>query len=98
MTILASRPLMHLHLWPSEVFMGPEPFVSADEAARFLAINCRYVLALARKGIAGAYGLGTGIKTKNLSVPVLGTRGCGCGQKQRSKNAEMRDPASGSPR
>jgi hypothetical protein len=38
----------------------PEPFVSADEAARFLSVKRRYVLELARSGMAGAYGLGTG--------------------------------------
>ena len=38
----------------------PEPFVSADVAADFLGINRRFLLALARKGIAGAYALGTG--------------------------------------
>ena len=39
---------------------GPEPFVSADEAARFLSVTRRYVLELARRGIHGAYPLGTG--------------------------------------
>jgi hypothetical protein len=38
----------------------PEPFVSASEAARFLGVNRRLLLALARKGIAGAYPIGTG--------------------------------------
>src|SRR5271165_5080482 len=38
----------------------PEPFVSAEEAARFLSIKRRYLLTLARRGIAGAYALGTG--------------------------------------
>lgn len=38
----------------------PEPFVSADAAARFLGINRRLLLAMARKGIAGAYAIGTG--------------------------------------
>jgi len=41
-----------------------EPFVSAEEAARFLSIKRRYLLALARRGIAGAYALGTGMKRK----------------------------------
>ena len=40
--------------------MTPEPFVSAAEAARFLGINRRMLLALARRGIAGAYAIGTG--------------------------------------
>ena len=38
----------------------PEPFVSADEAARFLSVKRRYLLAFARRGIAGAYAIGTG--------------------------------------
>jgi hypothetical protein len=42
--------------------MNPEPFVSAEEAAHFLSIKRRYLLALARKGIAGAYALGTGVR------------------------------------
>jgi hypothetical protein len=42
----------------------PEPFVSADEAAEFLCVKRRYLLELARRGIAGAYALGTGSKRK----------------------------------
>jgi hypothetical protein len=41
-----------------------EPFVAADEAARFLGITRRFLLALARKGMAGAYPLGTGQERK----------------------------------
>jgi hypothetical protein len=41
-----------------------ERFVSADEAAVFLAISRRYLLALARRGLAGAYALGTGTRRK----------------------------------
>ena len=37
-----------------------EPFVSASEAARFLSIDRRFLLSLARRGIAGSYALGTG--------------------------------------
>ena len=44
--------------------MIPEPFVSAETAASFLAIKRRYLLELARRGIAGAYALGTGTKRK----------------------------------
>ncbi len=44
--------------------MTREPFVSAQEAAGFLAINRRYLLVLARKGIAGAYALGTGTRRR----------------------------------
>src|SRR5215831_18570336 len=46
------------------VAVAPEPFVSADEAARFLGVKRRYLLELARRGIVGAYPLGTGRKRK----------------------------------
>ena len=42
----------------------PEPFVSADQAAKFLSIKRRFLLALARGGITGAYALGTGNRRK----------------------------------
>jgi hypothetical protein len=45
-------------------FTEPEPFVSADAAAHFLSINRRYLLALARRGIPGAYAIGTGTLRK----------------------------------
>jgi hypothetical protein len=41
-----------------------EPFVSADQAAQFLCVKRRYLLELARRGIVGAYPLGTGRKRK----------------------------------
>jgi hypothetical protein len=47
-----------------QVPVTPEPFVSADEAAQFLCVKRRYLLELARRGIAGAYALGTGGKRK----------------------------------
>ena len=40
--------------------LSQEPFVSADEAAKFLGIKRRFLLSLARQGIVGAYALGTG--------------------------------------
>ncbi len=43
---------------------APEPFVSAEEAARFLSVDRRYLLALARNGVIGAYALGTGTQRK----------------------------------
>jgi len=46
------------------VLLTPEPFVSADEAAQFLCVKRRYLLELARRGIAGAYAHGTGGKRK----------------------------------
>jgi len=47
-----------------QVAVTPEPFVSADEAAQFLCVKRRYLLELARRGITGAYALGTGSKRK----------------------------------
>jgi len=49
---------------PRQVAVTPEPFVSSDEAAQFLCVKRRYLLELARRGIAGAYPLGTGGKRK----------------------------------
>ena len=40
--------------------MSPEPYVSAEAAAQFLGVPRRFLLSLARRGIAGAYALGTG--------------------------------------
>jgi hypothetical protein len=48
----------------ASVPVTPEPFVSADEAAQFLCVKRRYLLELARRGIAGAYALGAGSKRK----------------------------------
>jgi hypothetical protein len=48
----------------ASVRVAPEPFVSADEAAQFLCIKRRQLLELARRGIAGAFALGTGSKRK----------------------------------
>jgi len=47
-----------------QISQPPEPFVSANEAAQFLGVKRRYLLELARRGIAGAYPLGTGGKRK----------------------------------
>ena len=41
-------------------YVTPEPFVSADEAAKFLSVDRRFLLVLARRGIGGAYPIGTG--------------------------------------
>ena len=40
--------------------MMPEPFVSAQDAAKFIGISRRFLTELARRGIAGAYPIGTG--------------------------------------
>jgi len=37
-----------------------EPFVPAQEAAKFIEISRRFLIELARRGIAGAYPIGTG--------------------------------------
>lgn len=57
------HPLLRANSRPvslGEVHSTPEPFVSADEAARFLSLTRRSLLALARRGMSGAYALGTG--------------------------------------
>ena len=63
------RPLWHTksnvhcskeRMMEGEMTLNQEPFVSADEAAKFLGIKRRFLLSLARRGIAGAYALGTG--------------------------------------
>jgi hypothetical protein len=41
-----------------------EPFVSAEQAAQFLCVKRRFLFELARRGIAGAYALGTGTNRK----------------------------------
>jgi len=60
---------------------GPEPFASADQAARFLAVKRRFLLELARQGIAGAYPVGTGqqrrtwvFRLSELSAAIAGRR------------------------
>jgi hypothetical protein len=61
--LMAERRTLHI-VSPSEGALGviraPEPFVSAEEAARFLSVKRRQLLALARSGLVGAYPLGTG--------------------------------------
>jgi hypothetical protein len=46
----------------------PEPFVSAEVAAKFIGKSRRFLLALARQGIGGAYALGTGLRMRNVWV------------------------------
>jgi hypothetical protein len=58
-----------------------EPFVSADVAAKFLSVKRRYVLELARRGISGAYALGTG-KQRKLWVFRLSELANAVGSKQ----------------
>jgi hypothetical protein len=41
-----------------------EPFTSADDTAKFLCISRKHLLVMARKGMHGAYPLGTGTKRK----------------------------------
>jgi hypothetical protein len=40
--------------------MNSEPYVSATEAAKFLSVERRFLLSLARKGLKGSYPIGTG--------------------------------------
>ena len=77
--------------------MTPEPFVSAEKAADFLDISRRYLLSLARKGIAGAYPLDGQAKRKvwrfRLSELVEAIA-----KTMIHKSNKLCDPASGSPR
>ena len=77
--------------------MTPEPFVSAEQAAQFLSIKRRYLLALARKGIAGAYALGTGTVRK-IWVFRLSELAAAIAKNTDPKTRNVCDPASGSPR
>ncbi len=56
--------------------MAPEPFVSAQEAAKFVGISRRFLIELARRGISGAYPIGTGELRKDVGLPSFGTRHC----------------------
>jgi hypothetical protein len=42
----------------------PEPFVSAEEAVKFVPVTRRHLLALARRGITGAYPLDSQARRK----------------------------------
>ena len=79
----------------------PERFASAEEAARFLSVTRRYVLELARRGIAGAYPLGTGSKRK-VWVFRLSELAAAVVHKEAStpihKIRKLCDPSPGSPR
>ena len=66
-SVLDERRTLHV-VGPSQIAFdtvnAPEPFVSAGEAARFLAVKRRQLLAMARRGLSGAYPLGTGTLRK----------------------------------
>jgi len=48
-----------------------EAFVPADIAATHVGLKRRFLLSLARQGIAGAYPLGTGLRQRNTWVFLL---------------------------
>jgi hypothetical protein len=77
--------------------MTPEPFVSAEEAVKFVPVRRRHLLALARKGISGAYSIDPKAKRKvwifRLSELIAAIANSGI-----HKNEKVCDPASGSPR
>ena len=75
-----------------------EPFVSANDAAKFLSIDRRFLLSLARRGIAGAYPLGTG-KCRKMWVFRLSELAAAIARNADPQNAKtMRSSGSGSPR
>jgi hypothetical protein len=77
--------------------MTPEPFVSAEQAAQFLSIKRRYLLALARKGIAGAYPLNPAAKRRTF-IFRLSELTAAIAKTVIPNLSEVCDPASGSPR
>lgn len=77
--------------------MAPEPFVSAEEAVKFVPVKRRYLLALARKGIAGAYPLDPKAKRK-VWIFRLSELLEAIAKRVIPKTDKLCDPASGSPR
>jgi len=77
--------------------MTPEHFVSAEKAADFLDISRRYLLSLARKGIAGAYPLDGRAKRKVWRFRLCELADA-ISKTAIRKNGKVCDPASGSPR
>jgi hypothetical protein len=79
-----------------------EPFVPADVAAKALGIKRRFWLDLARKGIAGAYPLGSGDFRKTWIFLLSEIREAITGQKTRTGSAQTPEKGvtirSGSPR
>ena len=63
--------------------MTPEPFVPADVAAEFLGVKRRFLLSMARRGIAGAYALGTGDLSKTWVFRLSELAAAIAGRKQR---------------
>ncbi len=47
-----------------EVVVPIEPFTSAEDTAKFLCVSRRHLLVMARRGMRGAYSLGTGTQRK----------------------------------
>jgi hypothetical protein len=79
-----------------------ESFVSAEEAATFLSISRRYLLALARRGIAGAYALDPNARRKvwvfrlsELAAEIISKKQCAGVIPNRADRGMIR---SGSPR
>jgi hypothetical protein len=79
--------------------MTPEPLVSPDEALKFVPINRRKLLALARMGIAGAYPLDATAQRKRWAFR-LSELIAAITKTAIPKSREMCDPASnlGGPR
>lgn len=75
--------------------MSPEPFVSAEVAAQFLSVSRRYLLVLARKGIAGAYPTGTG-RVRRLWLFRLSELAAAIQKTPIQNSAEMRYDPKGS--
>ncbi|MGO9302457.1 MAG: hypothetical protein ACLP3R_01985 [Candidatus Korobacteraceae bacterium] len=86
----------------AERIQTPEPFVSADVAAKFLGVTRRMLLSMARMGIAGAYPIGTGNVRKHWIFRLSELTSTIAAKKTASTDPhfpESRyDPVQGSPR
>ena len=76
--------------------MTPEPFVSVEEAVKFVPVTRRHLLALARKGIPGAYPLDPKARRK-VWMFRLSELLAAIANSLIRKNGKLCDPASGSP-
>jgi hypothetical protein len=78
---------------PANAATAPEPFVDAEEAARFLSLRPRRVLELARKGIIPAHPLGEGLRRVwrfrlSALASAVCARGVDCGQQSPAPGQE----------
>lgn len=76
--------------------LGHEYFVPAEQAAKFLGIPRRFLLALARGGMKGAYPIGTGKLRKKWVFLLSELASAVVGKADPQKPGNVRSSASGS--